>query len=81
MYLRHAVVMDDILRIHHDLFFISIIHNIRYTSKKSQTRFLKTYLFRIDERFRRYAHLTPRLSSIVLQFDLGLEKVATVDAL
>ena len=33
------------------------ICNTRYTSPKTQTRFKKTYLFMIYERFRRYSHL------------------------
>ena len=33
-----------------------IIYNTRYTSTKTHTR-LKTYLFMIHERFRRYSHL------------------------
>ena len=39
------------------------IRNTRYTSTKTQTRFKKTYLFMIYERFRRYSHLSHQVAN------------------
>ena len=39
------------------------IYNTRYMSTKSQTRLKKTYLFMIEERFRRYSHFPHQVAN------------------
>ena len=54
------VINIAIIRIFH---FVLCFYNTRYTSTKTQTRFKKTYLFMIYERFRRYSHLPHQVAN------------------
>ena len=50
-------------------------YNARYTSTKTQTRFKKTYLFMINDRFQRYSHLPHQVANIGINcYDTRLSK-------
>ena len=60
-------------------FMYNIYYNIRYTSTKTQTRFKKTYLFMIYERFRRYSHLPHQVANNGINcYDTKLSKYQNI---
>ena len=55
------------------------ICNTRYTSTKTQTRFKKTYLFMIYERFRIYSHLPHQVANNGINcYDTKLSKYQNI---